>query len=93
MHSDWIEIIESTKTKTISLEDLFNVVREEDCHGMSKEEIPDDKIRARFSCILDNFQDGDEIWQWDNIRPLSGQRGYALYRGNQPIEMVVTNMS
>ena len=72
---------------------LIDTTRIDDLGGMKAEEISDDRIKEHFAVLIDNYQEGDEIWQWYNIRPLSGARGYALFRGGKPIEMVVTNRS
>ena len=94
MHPDKVKMVEETITKRVDgIQGLVDTARAEDLFGMSEEELSSDKIRQHFSKIVDNFQEGDEIWQWNNIRPLSGARGYALFRGGKPIEMVVTNRS
>lgn len=94
MHPDKIKMVEETKTKKVDgIQGLIDTTRAEDLGGMKAEEISDEKIRQHFSAIIDNYQEGDEIWQFYNIRPLSGIRGYALFRGGKPIEMVVTNRS
>lgn len=94
MHPDKIKMVEETKTKVVNgIQGLIDTARSEDLYGMNKEELPDEKIKQHFAILIDNYQEGDEIWQWYNIRPLSGARGYALFRSGKPIEMVVTNRS
>jgi len=80
-HPDYIAMVEATAVKQLSsIQEMVDDILKR--YSFMKE----DEIRKNFKEFIDSFQGGDIIIEYDNIRPLSGSRGYALSRNGKIID-------